>query len=141
VSTHLKHSQWKQEVKDKKSCNDKHVRNGTMEYFSGDIVEGDSLEERFEFLYDSGCVKQGDPFHVYRKRINDFHKHLCRKQPGKHLSLNNKVAVWKMIAVLVKIDYRTIRDFALHGKTPHKATWKKLKPLLDLLEEKEKESD
>ena len=25
---------WKEEVKDKKSYNDKHVQNGTMEYFS-----------------------------------------------------------------------------------------------------------
>ena len=133
---------WKEEVKDKKSYNDKHVQNGTMEYFSEDIVEGDSLEEKFEFLYDSGCVKQGDPFHIYRKRINNFHKHLCRKQPGKHLNkygLANKVVAWKMIAVLVKIDYRTLRAFALQSNrvTPHKATWDKLKPLLELLEKKE----
>ena len=122
MSTHLKHSQWIQQF-----------QNGSMEYFSEDIVKGDSFEERFEFLYDTGCLKKGDLFHVYRKRINDFHEHLCRKH------LNNEVAAWKMIAVLVKIDYRTIRDFTLNGKNPQKTTWKKLKPLLELLEKKENE--
>ena len=145
MTTNLKHSQWKHYFnnKKKKSYNDKHVQNGTMEYFSEDIVEGDSLEEKFEFIYEGGCVKQGDPFHIYRKQINDFHMHLCKKhgKPGKHLSPHTKVAAWKMIAILVKMDYRTLRAFALQSNrvTPHKATWDKLKPLLDLLEEKENE--
>jgi hypothetical protein len=46
-----------------------------------------------------------------------------------------------MIAVLVKIDYRTIRDFTLNGKNPQKTTWDKLKPLLELLEKKERTND
>ena len=125
MSTHLKHSQWIQKIN----------QNGSMEYFSEDIVKGDSFEERFEFLYDTGCLKKGDLFHVYRKRINNFHKHLCRKH------LNNEVAAWKMIATLVQVDYRTIRDFTTNGNTPHKATWEKLKPLFELLEKKERKHE
>ena len=109
------------------------MQNGSAQF----IVKGSSLEERFEFLYKNGY--KTDLFHSHRKRINGFHTHLCKKQSSIDYKGANKlaVAVWKMIGILVEIDYRTIRDFALHGKNPHKATWKKLKPLLDLLEEKE----
>ena len=98
------------------------------------VIEGDSLEERFEFLYDNGYFKEGDLFHVYRKRLNDFHAHLCGKQSGK----THKFASWKTIAALVDVDYRSVKAFATQRTlVPHKATWKKLKPLLDLLEKKE----
>ena len=95
------------------------------------VIEGGSLEERFEFLYDN---VEGDLFHVYRKRLNDFHAHLCGKQSGK----THKFASWKTIASLIDVDYRSLMAFASQRTlVPHKATWKKLKPLLDLLEKKE----
>ena len=95
------------------------------------------LKQKFEELYKKGVFEEVDPFHVYRKRINDFYDHLYTKKPKRFQHKVYVLVPWRMIGVLVDMDYRSVRDFALHGKTPHKATWKKLKPLLDLLEEKE----
>ena len=96
------------------------------------------LKQNFEELYKNGVFEEVDHFLVYRKRINDFYDHLYAKKTKKRFQDRKLVLVpWKMIGVLVDMDYRSVRDFALHGKNPHKATWKKLKPLLDLLEEKE----
>jgi hypothetical protein len=99
------------------------------------IIKGNSLEERFKFLYDNGYFEKSDIYHAYRELLKDFHAHLCKKQTGKV----NEIDVWKTIGVLISVDYRTLKDFTLHGKNPQKTTWDKLKPLLDLLKEKGKE--
>ena len=95
------------------------------------------LKQKFEELYKNGVFEEVDHFHVYRKRINDFYDHLYTKKPKRFQHKVYALVPWKMIGVLLDVDYRTVRDFALHGKNPNKATWKKLKPLFDLLEEKE----
>ena len=95
------------------------------------------LKQKFEELYKNGVFEEVDHFHVYRKRINDFYDHLYAKKPKRFQHKVYALVPWKMIGVLLDVDYRTVRDFALHGKNPNKTTWKKLKPLFDLLEEKE----
>jgi len=95
------------------------------------------LKQKFEALYKNGVFEEVDHFHVYRKRINDFYDHLYTKKPKRFQDKKFVLLPWKMMGVLLDMDYRSLKDFALHGKNPHKTTWKKLKPLLDLLEEKE----
>jgi hypothetical protein len=91
------------------------------------------LKQKFEALYNG---EQSDPLEPHRKTLVGFYEHLMEQTPRvrKH---TKECFVWKQIGALLNIDYRVLRSFAFKGKTPQKKTWKKLKPLLDLLEEKE----
>ena len=100
-------------------------------------------KEKFERLCNGTANDRPILFEKEREIVLHFHKNLhSMYSPNTVYSNKNNWAhnhttkLWKMVAEVVGVDYRTLAEFVLENKNPHKKTMKKINTLIELINER-----
>ena len=103
-------------------------------------------KEKFEGLCNGTADDRPILFEKEREIVLQFHQELhaiyspdtvySNKNNWEH---NHTAKLWKMMAGVIDMDYRTLAEFALENKNPQKETMKKINTLIELINERNSE--